>query len=193
MTVYTDDVEKAGTYELSITYRYDEYPLIEDTKNFVIEVLAFCTPNSVTPSTSPSEESYIISSTAYETEPFDAFMTSPAWCSITYIVSVEPIPTDPLLITYEGDNSRTFSIYGLDIFLAGTYTVTVDATDENNEIYPGWSFEVEIVNPCLESTFTISKNVFSTNPVTYAVGDDLKTEPIDNSSVTQNNPYITNE
>lgn len=129
LSVYTSDFEKADIYEFELNVNYDEYPFITDTKQFKIEIETSCAPNSVSPLSPPSDRTYAIAAAAYETEPFYPFVVTPPWCSITYVTSVDPTPDDPSLILYMGDSERIFSVYGQDISLAGTYTVTVDATD----------------------------------------------------------------
>ena len=108
---------------------YEDYPYIKNTKSFVVDIPATCAPNTVTPSSIPSDDVYQIGKVPYETEQFDPFVISPWWCTFTYVTTVEPTPNIPSLIFYKGDSERSFAVYGVDTSLAGTYTITVDATD----------------------------------------------------------------
>ena len=102
---------------------------------------ATCTPTSVVPSSAPADEHYVMGTATHVTTPFDPWTTSPFWCTVAYVISITPsVGPAKLAFTYNGDEVRTWDIYGTKPNKSGTYTIRLDAEDHVGYIYTGWSF-----------------------------------------------------
>ena len=190
-SVYFEDPNQAATYNIDLSVSYTDYPTVNYIKSFTVLVEPSCTPTSVVSSTAPATENYVIGTPMHITTPFDPFTTSPFWCTVSYVISITPTPTAGLLdFTYNGDEIRTWDVYGTDVTLSGPYTITVDAEDHVRTIYTGWSFTVTIEDPCASSTATIDPTILSTLTLTYSPYDPILTEIMDPDKVVVTNPYF---
>ena len=108
---------------------------------------------------------------------------TPTYCTLTHVKTISPTPTDPTLIFYNGDVLTTWTIYGINISLADIYTIGYYATDAGGNVHTGWTFNLNVINPCLTATFDIDSTILSSNTIAYKVFDPIKTEVIDPSKV----------
>ena len=63
------------------------------------------------------------------------------------------------MINYD-NTTKAWKVFGIDIADAGLYDISIDVIDDFNTTYTGWTFTIDVVDPCLSSDFIIDPSIF---------------------------------
>ena len=86
---------------------------------------------------------------------------NPTYCPINYSFDISPT-INPATVVVFNSSTRTFTVQSNDLSLARTYTITVTALTPNSvALTQTLSFSLDLVNPCLTVTFTISSSIIA--------------------------------
>ena len=189
---YTTDFSLAGQYRIELKIYFTDWiggP--EATKNFLIDVIDYCEPTSLTMAPTPGDITYTLGRTA-ETTSFNAWTADPIFCNFVYMIDISPFNPNSM-ISFD-DTTRTVSVVGSDVFYGGdhltgtyspgTYTVEIRAWADNSyDTDVRTSFDVIIVDPCdpynSGANISILSAIFTPNPITtYMILDPVETHTL---------------
>ena len=159
-TLYTEDINKIGSYPIKYRVRLQNYPgnSKESLNPFTINIIDPCSPPTSLLQPILENQEYTITDVPMPYQ-IPEFTVDPPWCDVFYTYSIST-PEGDAAVDFDSDpTSRTFTFSNLeDIYLSGTdfqdYTITVTAESGNTATATALAdFNLRLNNPCIDPLF----------------------------------------